>query len=63
MKTFHFNDDKELQFSDDYERGNYSKSKLKVIQYFDNGTAVHVTLNEKEVEFLRDRLNEFNHPH
>lgn len=49
-----------IEFLDDYERGNFSKSKMLITQYFDNGTAVFVKLNEREVAHLFEKMKNLN---
>lgn len=42
----------EVHFYDDYSRGDFSKCSLRIIQYHNNGKAVHVFLDVKQTATL-----------
>lgn len=49
-----------IKFKDDYSRGDFSKSKMLITQYFDNGRAVHIELDERQVAHLFDQMQKLN---
>ena len=59
MEEINFgNDGIIIKFKDDYSKGDYSKSKMLITQYFKKGKAIHITLNERETAFLFKKMQE-----
>ena len=52
MEDIQFTNDIHVKFKDDYSRGDFSKPKMLITQYFKNGKAVHIQLNERQVAHL-----------
>lgn len=44
--------DSEVHFIDSYERENFSTCQLRFVQYHNNGKAIHIHLDERDVNKL-----------
>ena len=45
-----------VKFKDDYSKGDFSKPKMLITQYFKNGKAVHIEIDERQVAYLFDQM-------
>ncbi|MCB0455874.1 MAG: hypothetical protein KDC62_10825 [Aequorivita sp.] len=52
MEDIQFANDIHVKFKDDYSKGDFSKPKMLITQYFENGKAVHIQLDERQVAHL-----------
>jgi hypothetical protein len=52
MQDLQFTNDIYVKFKDDYSKGDFSKPKMLITQYFENGKAVHIQLDERQVAHL-----------
>ncbi len=52
MEDIQFENGIHVKFKDNYSKGDFSKPKMLITQYFKNGKAVHIELYERQVAHL-----------
>ena len=62
MKHFELSGGKTIVIQDDLSRGDYSKIKIKIVEYHNNGKAVYIILDEGETRFLLSEIEKLRQP-